>query len=264
MKYAIYSLGAIALGFFLGSCNQQNTIAPESNSTGGTVPSPAVETPEAPVELKFTALEWAATPISLEIQDKLGQTFNFSCPPGDANQVLWGTGLYTSDSSICAAAVHAGLFSPDTGGNLTLEILEGQELYTGSTQNEVSSSDYGAWDGSFRFPEAASVAETAIPNIQWNSTPGSFGISENVGDRHRFNCPPNGELGAAVWGTDIYTNDSAICAAAVHAGKIDPTTGGPVTIEIAPGQDSYTGGDRNGVVSADYGPWGGSFIFVDK
>ncbi len=265
MQSTTYLFGAIALAISLGACNQNSTTTPESNATGGGISSSeaAPETPESPPTLQFTALEWDASPVSLELQDQVGKTFEFSCPPGDASQTIWGTGVYTSDSSICTAAVHAGLFSAETGGNLTLEILAGQDLYTGSQQNEVTSSDYGAWDGSFRFPEASSNAATT-PNIQWDSTPGSFGIAENVGDRYSFNCPANGELGASVWGTDTYTNDSAICVAAVHAGKIDPTAGGLITIEIAPGQDSYTGGDRNGVVTADYGPWGGSFIFVDE
>ncbi|ANV86973.1 LCCL domain-containing protein [Picosynechococcus sp. PCC 7117] len=265
MQSTTYFFGAIALTFSLGACTQNNT-TPESNATGGgtvATPESAPETPASPPTLQFTTLEWEASPVSLEIQDQVGQIFEFSCPPGDPNQRIWGTGVYTSDSSICAAAVHAGLFAAETGGNLALEILAGQDLYTGSQQNAVTSRDYGAWDGSFRFPEASGNAATT-PNIQWDSTPGSFGIAENVGDRYSFNCPPNGELGASVWGTDIYTNDSAICVAAVHAGEIDLATGGPITIEIAPGQDSYTGGDRNGVVTADYGSWGGSFIFLDE
>ncbi|MBV5261169.1 hypothetical protein FLX56_22395 [Synechococcus moorigangaii CMS01] len=266
MQSTISLLGAIALALSLGACSQ-NSIAPESNATGGGTVAPpeaAPETPASPPVLQFTALEWEATPISLEIQDQVGQTFEFSCPPGTPSQSLWGTNVYTSDSSICTAAVHAGLFSAATGGDLTLEILAGQNFYTGSQQNEVASSDYGAWDGSFRFPEADGSAAATTPNIQWDSTPGSFGIAENVGDRYSFSCPPSGELGVSVWGTDTYTNDSAICIAAVHAGKINLTTGGPITIEITPGQDSYTGSDRNGVVTADYGPWGGSFIFVDE
>jgi hypothetical protein len=73
----------------------------------------------------------------------------------------------------------------------------------------------------------------------------------------------------ALYGTDIYTDDSVVCQAAVHAGKIT-TRGGTFTIEILPGQSYYAGSPRNGVISARYPPegsngppWGGSFAFRD-
>ena len=41
------------------------------------------------------------------------------------------------------------------------------------------------------------------------------------GERIELVCPAIGNAAmGAVWGTDIYTDDSAICAAAVHAGAI--------------------------------------------
>lgn len=55
-----------------------------------------------------------------------------------------------------------------------------------------------------------------------------------------------------IWGTDVYTAESAICAAALHAGVIRPS-GGTVQVIAAPGQASYTGSTRNGVTSASHG-----------
>ena len=69
---------------------------------------------------------------------------------------------------------------------------------------------------------------------------------------------------ADVWGTDVYTDDSSIGSAAVHAGHLNSTTGGTVKIQILPGRSSYngsTGGE--GIVSQDYGAWDGSFKFLD-
>lgn len=57
---------------------------------------------------------------------------------------------------------------------------------------------------------------------------------------------------APVWGTDIYTAASAICAAALHAGVIPPS-GGTVRVIAAPGQASYAGSARNGVTSEPHG-----------
>ncbi|WP_442942330.1 LCCL domain-containing protein [Nostoc sp.] len=62
--------------------------------------------------------------------------------------------------------------------------------------------------------------------------------------------------------TTVYTDDSSICNAAVHAGLITTRNGGQVRIRICPGAVSYYGTTRNGVNSRNYGSWGGSFIFV--
>nr|WP_249344797.1 LCCL domain-containing protein [Corallococcus exiguus] len=76
------------------------------------------------------------------------------------------------------------------------------------------------------------------------------------GTRLRCNCGPVG--GGTVWGTDLYTDDSNSCAAAVHAGVI-AASGGNVTVTIQPGQASYTGTTRNGITTLSYGAWSGSY-----
>jgi len=70
---------------------------------------------------------------------------------------------------------------------------------------------------------------------------------------------PGGKEGN-VWGTDIYTADSSICNAAVHAGKLTMDNGGSVTIELRPGESSYKGTTRNGIKTSDYGAYGRSFV----
>ena len=66
----------------------------------------------------------------------------------------------------------------------------------------------------------------------------------------------------SVWGSDVYTDDSSVCGAAMHAGAIGKA-GGLVMIEILPGRESYEASARNGVTSSPYGPWAGSFSIVD-
>lgn len=69
------------------------------------------------------------------------------------------------------------------------------------------------------------------------------------GERFTYFCAALGGGGmGGIWGTDIYTDDSAICAAAVHAGVIT-MAGGAVTVEIMAGQASYQSTNRNGVSS---------------
>ncbi len=78
-----------------------------------------------------------------------------------------------------------------------------------------------------------------------------------------FTCPAlvGGDYMGGIWGTDTYTDDSAICTAAVHAGIIT-TSGGAVTIEIVAGQKGYSGSTRNGVTSDIWGAFDGSYRFV--
>ncbi|XP_043941219.1 vitrin-like [Protopterus annectens] len=67
--------------------------------------------------------------------------------------------------------------------------------------------------------------------------------------------------GGTVWGTGTYTDDSSVCRAAVHDGKI-PISGGKVIVEKKPGQSSYMGSTKNGVTTNSYGSWAGSFVLT--
>jgi beta-lactamase regulating signal transducer with metallopeptidase domain len=69
-----------------------------------------------------------------------------------------------------------------------------------------------------------------------------------------------------VWGTDIYSDDSSVAAAAVHAGLLRPGEKGLLRVILMPGQASYTGSERHSVKSESFGQWPGSFKLekVDK
>jgi hypothetical protein len=76
-----------------------------------------------------------------------------------------------------------------------------------------------------------------------------------------FNCPAGcADEGYSVWGTDIYTLDSSICAAAIHAGAIFDADGGAVLATWMEGQESYAATEQNGIQTSDYGAWSDSFI----
>jgi hypothetical protein len=100
----------------------------------------------------------------------------------------------------------------------------------------------------------------AQQGILWGESAASRGLRGRTGERFSFTCEAKSGS-APVWGTDTYTDDSAICEAALHAGKVS-RRGGPVMIQMAPGQSSYHGSSRNGIDSHDYGAWTGSFTFV--
>ncbi|MCB1157116.1 MAG: hypothetical protein H7A25_01940 [Leptospiraceae bacterium] len=71
-------------------------------------------------------------------------------------------------------------------------------------------------------------------------------------------CPQNCG-GGLLWGTDIYTTDSAICKAGLHTGLLDREKGGSLKVTLLPGQNSYSGKERNGVKSSDWGSYSSSF-----
>ena len=60
-------------------------------------------------------------------------------------------------------------------------------------------------------------------------------------------------------GTGIYSDDSSIGAAAVHAGVLRLGESGYVRVTVRPGQASYIGSEQNNLKSADGGPSAGSF-----
>jgi hypothetical protein len=74
-------------------------------------------------------------------------------------------------------------------------------------------------------------------------------------------CTAQASAAGVVWGADVYTDDSSVCRAALHAGVIGPG-GGIVTVAPAPGRDAYPGTVRNGVNSSSFGVWGSSFRFT--
>ena len=73
-------------------------------------------------------------------------------------------------------------------------------------------------------------------------------------------CSSSASTSGSVWGTDFYTDDSSLCSAAVHAGRITPS-GGRIRAVVTNGLGSYTGSTRNGVTSFSWGSWPGSYYF---
>ena len=92
---------------------------------------------------------WATT--AAEHREAVGRQFTYACPSGGSVSQSWGTDLYTDDSSICTAAVHAGLVDVESGGTVTIEMRPGEGSYTGSRRNGVSTGHFGAWANAFSF-----------------------------------------------------------------------------------------------------------------
>lgn len=85
---------------------------------------------------------------------------------------------------------------------------------------------------------------------------------QRQGELLRFEV--TGSLAGSAWGTDIYTDDSRLAVAAVHAGRVSPGEKAIVTVLVLPGLQSYQGSRRNGVSTSAFGRWSGSFTFVGR
>jgi hypothetical protein len=182
------------------------------------------------------------------------------CPVGGHIEGAWGTDIYTDDSSICTAAVHAGLLSPKDGGLVTIEMRPDAGQYAGSVRNGVRTGDWmEPWTGAYVFVRNGQTPEPAImatSHMQVDTWAGQ------VGRVVAFSCPAQMQL-QTIYGTDVYTDDSAVCSAAVHAGAIRQQSGGMVAIRILDGTASFTASTRHGVTSQSSDGWrGGSFQVV--
>jgi hypothetical protein len=209
------------------------------------------------------AVDWT---MDVNALDPLPQgEFVAICPPGGAAQAsIWGTDTYTDDSSICLAAVHAGALTLTEGGAVVVENAAGLDAYVGTTRNGITSNSYTSWHSSIRFPGVTATGATpaaVVHQYQGDWYTQARQVNAPVGSRVRFECSPGG-TGGNVWGTDIYTDDSSICEAAVHAGVIKRAGGGVVHFEMIGAQPSFQGSERNGVSTMRYPAWPGSFRFV--
>lgn len=72
---------------------------------------------------------------------------------------------------------------------------------------------------------------------------------------HTFYFRVRGEETGRVWGTDVYTGDSALAAAALHAGALKLGETGVVKVTVVAPLQQYRGSVRNGITSLGYGPY---------
>lgn len=230
---------------------------------------PAAEPrPEVDHRPRYHARKVACHDAATVLGDKVGTTVAIRCPAGCTDGSIWGTDVYTSDSALCVAAVHAGTASVADGGDVMIEIVAGQVTYQGSARHGVTSSSWGSWERSFRIESlTGGVAvddqpvvdvEAQPPRTQLTCQQTAATLPGGAGTRHLLDCPPGCSAGS-VWGSVIYTDDSAICVAAVHAGVATMIAGGAIAVTIFAGLPSYQASSSNGVTTASWGAWKRSF-----
>jgi hypothetical protein len=172
-----------------------------------------------------------------------------ACPSeATATGSVWGADVYTDDSAICRAALHAGAIGVD-GGIVFVSEAPGQAAYPAVTRNSVASSEWGRWTRSIVFRPLAQADEAA-----WHPGPlacPNNAVGRSIGDAMTCSCSAEAAGVGAVWGSGPYTGDSVICRAAVHAGVIG-LGGGVVHMRVVAGRDRYRANVRHNVFTGGW------------
>jgi hypothetical protein len=115
-----------------------------------------------------------AKDLNLEEFRGIGETILNVTVTGTTEGNVWGTGIYSDDSDISRAAVHAGIVKLGETKTVRITILPGQSSYAGTVQNGIESYDYVEWEGSFKFNDTAQAPSTpntpAVPTKPYENT----------------------------------------------------------------------------------------------
>ena len=81
--------------------------------------------------------------------ETVGTTYYFRVT-GVTEGQLWGTNIYSGDSTIGAAAVHAGLLKSGETDLLRVTVVTPPEKFPGTVRNGVTSTEYGRYQYAWR------------------------------------------------------------------------------------------------------------------
>lgn len=100
---------------------------------------------------------------NMKLRGDPGSVYIIKCPAHCINEKgnIWGLGLYSVDSNICLAAIHAGVISDEKGGSFALTKIWGQKYYHGTQRNGINSNELND-------KQNVSFTVTAL-NSQWKN-----------------------------------------------------------------------------------------------
>uniref|UniRef100_A0A672HC83 Cysteine-rich secretory protein LCCL domain containing 2 n=1 Tax=Salarias fasciatus TaxID=181472 RepID=A0A672HC83_SALFA len=187
------------------------------------------------------------------LRDKCrGATCNrYNCPANCLHKKgkVWGTSSYDVLSSICRAAIHSGAID-NNGGLIDVSRVDKFPFFVRTTKNGIESLSKYKPGNAFvvtKMKEYNADCYTTVAEIcpfkkPYSSCP-------------RVICPDNCKSQPPYWspviGNNIYTDNSSICKAAIHAGVIKPD-GGHVDVLPLDKRKSYVGILKNGIQSERY------------
>ncbi len=193
---------------------------------------------------------------------------------GRTDGSVWGTDVYTADSDIGTAAVHAGLVAPGQTALVRVTVLPSLPQYSGTPRNGVESRSYGTYPSSY-----AVSLKRVLSNAATNATPSFLSVTRvpvsgtgqvtiermaACGIGESFDIELIGQTAGAVWGTNVYTADSDLPAAAVHAGVLSAGERASITVTIVPSPPVFGGSSNHGVTSRGWPSWPKAFVLSRK
>lgn len=186
----------------------------------------------------------------------IGKTFLFYVT-GDDSQSCYGgkDSIYTDDTPLSVAAVHAGLLKVKETKLIKVKVLTPATDFPSITQNGITSESCENSDGSYQLmaPGKDDIADAPSTMSQFIGRNGVVFI---------FRVKAHKE--GPIWGgrDNIYTSDSEIATAAIHAGVLKAGETGIVKLKMLPGLKSYPEITRNGLTSHSFDSWDGSYQFL--
>ena len=83
------------------------------------------------------------------------------------------------------------------------------------------------------------------------------GLCDTIGTSYYFRVI--GQVDGSLWGSDVYTGDSLIGTAAVHAGLVKPLEVAVLKVTVVAPPSQFAGSVRHGVTSHDFGRYGSAY-----
>jgi LCCL domain len=186
----------------------------------------------------------------------IGKVFYYNVTGAAAGGAIYGTDVFLSGSVLAAAAVHSGVLKDGQRGVVKVTILPGQQTYTATTRNGVASNAAGAGTVSFKVERTYGFLTSSSTKVL--PDPGMLTAYRGQNGK-TFLFEVTGTTDRSVAGTDIYTDDSGLSTAAVHAGALRSGQTAIVRVTILAGQETYTGSTRHGVTTIQSTAYPGSF-----
>lgn len=186
---------------------------------------------------------------------KPGDVFLYKVKGVITGGTIYGSDIYTTGSHLGMAAVHCGALKRGETGIVKVTQLGRQTKYASTTRHGITSSGYGPWSVSFKVERA--ILETKVTNEVLEDPGTLHAFRGKIGITLKFEV--TGSSKGTVWGTDIYTDDSNLATAAVHAGILKEGEKGTVLVTILEGKSRYKSSLQHGVTSKQWDGWVGSY-----
>jgi hypothetical protein len=115
---------------------------------------------------------------------------------------------------------------------------------------------------SLRHQSLIGVTEVVVEDANAQPDPGNLTSFESQQGKVLAFTVTGMAAGGSVWGTDVYTTDSRLAIAAVHAGQVKVGETGVVRVKVIPSPPSFAGSSRHGITTSPYGPYRAAYQFV--